>query len=402
MKLRLDYFFGFLLSIVLLYSCNEKPTDIAYELISDTVSINIISHSDTNLIYGIERKVNSPCAFNTGNFFVGKAKGIDAISVIRFGYLPDSVSYLKESDIESVTLYLFPSRYAMGDTINPSFGFQIKKVENYWSASATFDSLTIPGMISYQVGSFEGKIDLLDTMKSIEINLDKKIIADWLVRRTDTNAYVVNWGIALIPTNNTNVIHSFNGQGIGSVLMPGLKIIFNNKENNKDTINLDAAINSSFIKYPDYKDDGKIVFQGGLDVRTNLLFDLSMIPPFSGISKMDMQLTIDKENTVLGNLKQVEVFRIDFVNDTAKGLLGNYFYYMEASDTNLTKFYCPSLTSAAEMWNRRDGKGKLQVRGSDVESLYRRLDRYVFYGINDPDTNKRPKVRVIYTTRKKR
>lgn len=402
MKLGLNYFFGFLLLIALLYSCNEKPTDVAYELISDTISVNIITHSDTNLIYGIERKVMSPCAFNTGNFFVGNARGINAISVIRFDYLPDSVSYLKESDIESVTLYLFPNRYALGDTLNPSFGFEIKKVERYWSANANYDSLMVPGMISYRIGSFDGKIDLLDTMKSIEVNLDRKIIADWLVRRTDTNAYVVNWGIALLPINNSNVIHSFNGQGIGSVLMPGLKVIFNDKDNKKDTINLDAAITSSFIKYPEYKDDNKIVFQGGLDVRTNLLFDLSMIPSFSGISKMDMQLTIDKENSVLGNLKQVEDFRIDFVPDTAKSLFGNYFYYMEASDTNLTKFYCPSLTSAAELWNRKDGKGKLQVRGSNVESLYRRLDRYVFHGIDDPDTNKRPKVRVIYTIRKKR
>ena len=388
--------------MVLLYSCNEKPTDVAYELISDTVSIKIISHSDTNLIYGIERIINSKCAFNTGNFFVGVARGIEAISVIRFGYLPDSVSYLKESDIESVTLYLFPSRYALGDTLNPYFGFLIKKVEKYWSANADYDSLTAPGMISYQIGSFEGKIDLLDTMKSIEVNLDRKIITDWLVRRNDTNAYVVNWGIALLPITNSNVIHSFNGQGIGSVLMPGMKIIYRNKQNDLDTVNLDAAITSSFIKYPNYNDKDKIVFQGGLDVRTNLLFDLSMIPPFSGISKMDMQLTIDKENTVLGNLKQVEDFRIDFVPDTTKKLFGNYFYYMEASDTNLTKFYCPSLTSAAEMWNRNDGKGKLQIRGSDMESLHRRLDRYVFHGINDPDTNKRPKIRVIYTIRKKR
>lgn len=401
MKLKLNYVFGFLISFFLLYACNEKPTDIAYDLISDTISIKIISHSDTNLIYGLERDIKSQSGFNTGNFFVGNAKGTETFSVIRFGYLPDSISYINESNIESVTLYLFPSRYALGDTLNPSFGFKIKKVENYWSADANYDSLMAAGMISYEIGSYEGKIDLLDTMNSIEISLNKKIIVDWLQRRTDTNAYVVNWGFALLPYSNTNVIHSFNGQGVGSVLLPGLKIIFKDKNNELDTVNLDAAITNTFIKYPKFDDD-KIVFQGGLDVRTNLKFDLSMIPPFAGISKMDMQLTIDKDNSIIGNLKQIEDFRIDFLPDTSKKLFGNYYYYMEASDTNLTKYYCPSVTSAAELWNRNDGKGKLQVRGSDMESLYRRLDRYVFYGITDPDTNKRPKVRVIYTIRRQR
>lgn len=401
MKLKLYYVLGFIITLFLLYACNEKPTDIAYDLISDTISIKVISHSDTNLIYGLERDIKSQCGFNTGNFFVGNAKGTETFSVIRFGYLPDSISYLKESNIESVVLYLFPSRYALGDTLNPYFGFKINKVENFWSANANYDSLMANGMISYEIGSFEGKIDLLDTMKSIEIPLNKKIIGDWLQRRTDTNAYVVNWGFALLPYSNTNVIHSFNGQGVGSVLLPGLKIIFKDKNNELDTINMDAAITSSFIKYPKF-DDEKIVFQGGLDVRTNLKFDLSMIPQFAGISKMDMQLTIDKNNSIIGNLKQIEDFRIDFLPDTAKKLFGSYFYYMEASDTNLTKYYCPSLTSAAELWNRNDGKGKLQLRGSDMESLYRRLDRYVFCGINDPDTNKRPKVRVIYTIRRQR
>lgn len=401
MKLKLIFILGFFLSLILLYSCNEKPTDIAYELISDTVSINIISHSDAKLIYGIERETIADCGFNVGNFFVGNARGIETFSVIRFAYFPDSVSYLKESNIEEATLFLFPSRYALGDTLNPTFGFKIKKVEKYWSANANYDSLMATGMISYEVGNFEGRINLQDTMKSLEIPLDKRIIADWLQRRTDTNAYVINWGIALFPYSNTNVIHSFNGQGIGSVLLPGLRVIFRDSNNQLDTVSVDAAITSSFIKYPKFDED-KITFQGGLDVRTNIKFDLSMIPPFSGISKMDMQLTIDKENSIIGNLSQIEDFRIDFLPDTAKKLFGNYYYYMEASDTNLTKYYCPSLTSAAEMWNRNDGKGKLQIRGSDMQSLYRRLDRYTFYGINDPDTNKRPKIRVIYTIRRQR
>lgn len=390
-----------IISLILLISCNEKPTDVGYELISDTVSIHIISHSDTNLITSTERRIISSSAFNTGSIFVGIANNIKTISAIRFNYLPDSVAYLKEENIEKVTLVLFPSRYAMGDTTNPNFGFTIKKIERFWSIEANYDSITAPGMLSYDLATFDGKIDLQDTLRSIDIDLNRKIIADWLERRTDTNAYIVNWGIALVPKNNSNVIYSFNGQGIGSVLFPGMRIIFRDKNNDLDTINLDASITTSFIDYPPF-DNSKIVFQGGLDVRTNLYFDLSMIPPFSGISKMDMQLTLDKENSILGNLPQVEDFRIDFVADTTKKLFGNYYYYMEASDTNLTKYYCPSLTSAAESWNRKDGKGVLQVRGSNMESLYRRLDRYVFHGINDPDTTKRPKVRVIYTIRKPR
>jgi len=380
-------------------SCNEQPTDVAYDLVSDSLGIFIISQTDTNLLVSHSNFNNSPNNSNTGYFFVGRTKDIETISVLRFGSIPDSLSYLKPEDFISAEIFLYPKRYAIGDTNSPSFAFNLHKVENYWSLAANWDSINAPGMISYKLGSYNSAITLKDTMGSISVPIEPKILSEWLQIQPDTNIAVVNWGIALVPEQSSNVIYTFGGEGVGYAnVSPIIRGVFKNKLGEIDTLFLYTAINTTFIKNHNI-DSNDIVIQGGLDTRTTLNFDLSMIPKFAGISKMEMQFTLNKEKSIFGNFDQDETFQIDFVSDSTQGIYGNYYYYAQASDTNFTKYYCPSTTSAAETWNRHTGKGKLQLSGSDFKSMYNRLDRMVFHSFNDPDTNKRPKIRVIYSLR---
>jgi hypothetical protein len=380
-------------------SCNEKPTDIAYDLVSDSLGIIVISQTDTTLLVNHSNFNYSPNNSNTGYFYVGKTDNFETISVLRFGKIPDSLSYLKPEDFISTEMFMYPKRYAIGDTNSPSFAFNLHKVENYWSLNANWDSINAQGMISYKLGSYAEKITLKDTMASISVKFDPKILTEWLQIQPDTNIAIVNWGIALLPESSSNVIYSFGGEGVGYTnISPIIRGIFKNKLGEIDTLFLYTSINTTFIKNKNV-DTNDIVIQGGLDTRTNLSFDLSMIPKFSGISKMEMQFTLNKEKSVFGNYKQDETFQINFVSDSTQGIYGSYYYYAQASDTNFTKYYCPSTTSAAETWNRHTGKGKLQFSGSDFESMYNRLDRMVFHSFNDPDTNKRPKIRIIYSLR---
>ncbi|MGB9701717.1 MAG: hypothetical protein ACPL1A_03195 [Candidatus Kapaibacteriota bacterium] len=392
-----------LISLLALFSCNELPTDVGFKLINDTITVKVLSSDTLNLIYKTETLEKSPSVVNASILFCGVANQTEALSIIRFAFIPDTLSYLTENDIISAKFFIYPSRYALGDTNNANFGFNVKKVENYWSVNSNWDSVSVPGFFSRDVGNYSGAIQLKDTMNSVSLDLDKKLITEWLQLRPDTNAAVINWGIALIPNPNSNVIYSFGGEGVGNntpTKIPLIQVIYKDKNSNLDTFYLYSALNASFIKYPKPADDA-ILIQGGLDVRTNLYFDISQIPKLASISKMELELTLDKNKTILGNTTLKDVFRIDFVSDSL-GAQGNYYYYASKIDSNSYVYRCPSVTSAAELWNRFDGKGKLQIRASDFTSQYQQLDKLVFYGLNDTDPSKRPKVKIIYTMQSKK
>ncbi|HRT67510.1 MAG TPA: hypothetical protein P5216_02095, partial [Bacteroidota bacterium] len=134
------------------YACNEGPTEVGYNFLQDTTLVKKITSDDTTLIYDLKAQTRSPMLFNMGRMFVGKANGIEAISIIRFANIPDTLSYLQESDIVSVTLYFSPERYALGDTINGANPFIIKKVNLPWAENATWDSISVPNFMGYQIG----------------------------------------------------------------------------------------------------------------------------------------------------------------------------------------------------------------------------------------------------------
>lgn len=389
-------------AFALLSSCNDLPTEVGYDFLGDTVNIKVITQNDAALLYKINMPSYSPSGLNTTKIFCGKALGTTALSLIRFGNIPDTLSYLTEDNILSAEITISPKRYAYGDTVTPNFGFKLKRVENYWSVNSNLDSISTTGFFGRDIAEFSGPIKLQDTIDKIVLNLDKKLITEWFALRPDTNKAVINWGLALIPNESSNVIYTFGGEGISSTdnNPPVIKVVFNDKNNKKDSIYLYTGLNASFFDLPPFdKDD--IVIQSGLDVRTNLYFDLSMIPNFSGIAKMELELTLNKNKSSFGNFKPKEFFRLDFVSDSL-GATASYYYYADKVDSNSVVYKCSSITSAAELWNRFNGKGILLMRSPDFDSQFQRLDRFVFYGLNEPDSTKRPKVKVIYSTQTKK
>jgi hypothetical protein len=388
---------SFIAVLFFLASCNDLPTEVGYNLLGDTISIKVITNNDYPVLYDTKVPNPSSSGFNATKIFCGKANGITASSIVRFGNIPDTLSYLTEADIQSVEISVFPKRYAFGDTVAASFGFKIKKVEKFWSVEANLDTISVPDFFGREIGNYSGSIALKDTMPKIVINLDKSLITDWFKLRTDTSKAVVNYGIGLIPDNNCNVIYTFGGEGISKTENnpPIIKVIYKNKEAKLDSIYLYTGINANFFDMPKYGEDD-IVFQSGLDAKTNLYFDISNIPPFTSIAKMELELTLNREKSYFGNMKPKEYFRIDFVSDSS-GAKSSNFYYADKLDSNSFVYKCSSITSAAQIWNRFSGKGILQIRGADFEQQFQRLDKFVFYGLNDPDTNKRPKVKVVYS-----
>jgi hypothetical protein len=86
---------------------------------------------------------------------------------------------------------------------------------------------------------------------------------------------------------------------------------------------------------------------------------------------------------------------INYVSDTLNPA-SNYYYYANPADSNSNVYTANSITSAVQLWNRGKGKGILRVNGYNFSDQYQKLDRWVFYGINEPDSTKRPRVKIYY------
>lgn len=396
-----------LISIAFLQACNEKPTDISMNLLNETVEVKAITNSDTTMI--LRDSVYRPMypLLNTSAILVGKSNGVTASALIRFGNIPDSLSYLKSTDIESVTLALYPLRYAYGDTNSGNFGFKIYKVNRRWTSDTTsYDSLFVTPKNYFDnlpIASYSGKMSLKDTMNPIKIELSKDLIVDWFrtVEVKDVNgnkikdSVLINWGIAIVPDDNSSVIYSYHAQGDPnfSTLSSLIRVNYKNKNSIIDSCIMSSAMDVAYMSST--KPDGEIVLQNGVNWWTKLFIDIRAIPKLSGIHKAQLELFLDSSKSYSGNNGLDSLIQLYlFYNDDYKSPAFQWTGYRV---TGTNKYIVPSITSAIQNWNLGVGFGEIVILPVNQQNLSREVDRLVFYGINNPDKSKRPQLKIFYS-----
>lgn len=390
------FFCVFSISLFLLFSCNEKPTDLGFSLLYDTITVVGTSNSEYPFITGAESFLNRESLFNIGAIFIGKSDSIKAISFLRFSRLPDS---LKNYKIDSVSLKLFPLRYAYGDTNNGNFSFRIQPVIKYWSNKTNWDSIfDASGNTDFfdakVLGSFNQRLKLQDTMPDIIIPLDVSLVDDWLKFQPDS---VDPWGLALIPEENSSIINLFSSQMVTETrLRPILRIYFLNQAGKRDSVISLSNIESSYID-SDKPESNSITFQGGIIYRPKLKFDFSQIPKNSSVHKAELELWLNRSKSRFGNAYIDSIlFAADYRDRAIDSVPYRSIYGFRYQNSN--KYLFPALAQLIEVWVRANGTGEI-VLSLDGLNSYRKLDRYTFYNINDNDTNLVPKLRIIYTIR---
>ncbi|MBX3042889.1 MAG: hypothetical protein KIT33_12205 [Candidatus Kapabacteria bacterium] len=391
---------------VSLISCNDKPSDLAINLLPDTVAVSFLSSLDTMIITG--KSVYSPKLpiFNNGSVFIGKFEDMEAISLINFAYLPDTLGNITVDLIESAELTLYPDRYAYGDTLGGSFGFDIYQVIRRWTPeSTTYDSVMVSPanyFSTQKIGQWEGNIQLADTIDPIKIELPHDLIIEWLKTETvfdSTSQSMVpkripNWGLAFIPKPNTNVIHRFEAAAPAKLLSSTVVVKY--KDAQADTtkyLNLVSGIDVSYLK-SSIPDTEKVVIQNGLNYWTKFDFDITMIPKYSGFHKVQFELTLDPENSRAGNVPLDSVIEMGYYIDEQKS---NFFNYTGFRQAGTNKYIFPSLTSIFQYINKFSGKFTLELTPYAIENQSRELERLTFFGLDEPDESKRPTLKIIYS-----
>jgi len=385
--------------VLLLTSCNEKPTSISYNMLYDTLDIVQTNSFDRNIIRKAESVYTHQRVFNAGAILIGKYGDFSSFNFLRFETMPDSLSYLTPENIDSVVVTMYPARYSLGDTLINFIAFDVYQVDNYWTNETTLDTIYQdpsgkPYITDRLVGSWEGYIHLRDTIDALSFHLDKALFAEWLQLQPDTNAAIVNWGIAFMPRENCSSVQQFKAyQSTELPTETKLKAYFTNKDGKKDTVSFIAAINKSFPSVPE-PEEGQLLMQAGVRYNTTFDIDLTSLPDLSGIHLARLKLWYDKESSVIGNMGVDSLFHlsVDIDEENQLSSVGSL-----DKTTGLYTFY--DLVLPME-WTLRNGKEQtLTVSFVSYNDMARQMDRIVFYGMNAADTNKRPKLELVYSTR---
>jgi hypothetical protein len=387
--------------------CNEQPSKIAINLLPDTSQIKGISSADTQLITSQRVFQADFPLFNVGGILIGKSNGISAAAISSFAFIPDTLDHLKIENIENVKLTIFPHRYAFGDTNSGYFGFDIYRINRRWAKdTTTYDSLFVVPANYYDpipVASWSGKILLKDSLETVSIDLTKELIIEWLRTETvfipdsgkEVKRIIPNYGLILVPHQQCNVIHRFYGNSPTADFSSLIKVEYRDGSDSLRELNLISGVDMTFLDIP-MPDTSYIVMQNGANYWTELEFDLSMIPQFSGIHKTQLTLHFVPELSYRGNIKlDTTVLEANYFIDD---YLNPIFQFTGSNAQNINEFFFPSFTSAVQYWNRTTGKGSLIIMPHTFNNQTRQLDRYVFYGLNHPDVSKRPSLKVIYST----
>jgi len=220
-------------------------------------------------------KLDPTVIFNSSCVYIGRTDSLKAIAMVRFQYIPDSLTYLTTDKISECYMELYPNEYAIGDTIGNNLSFNVYRVKKYWTAKTVCDSLfDETGNSDYfdvvSQGSYSKPIPYGDTVGPIRIDLNKQMLLDWFVMARDS---VINWGIAMISDENTNVIRQFSAQAITEDLKGAeLTMYYTNDKGEKDTLKLTAGIEASVvcIKQPATDNmviQGEIINKGKIERR---------------------------------------------------------------------------------------------------------------------------------------
>ncbi|MFA6572304.1 MAG: hypothetical protein WCT77_13840, partial [Bacteroidota bacterium] len=333
--------------------------------------------------------------------------------------IPDSLDYLTETEIESATLYLPIQRYALGDSGNPNaLSFNIYKTGKAWTNLTTWDSLFAGGSstsdyFDYNIvrGSFNGSIIQGDTMPEIKIPFDKKLIVEWFqeeaalkqcTTKVDSAKHII-WGVSLIPDNSSTVLRTISAlTAEGARPHSFILVYYKTKTGSRDSVMITSAIDATVVNATSLPPADRIVVQGGVSLRSLMTFNLSSLPNLAAVHSIVLELTKDTDNSYSANYGLDSTLYMVLKSDTGSAALLKGSYYGYRNYSNKAKWIFNDITSAGEYWTRYQKKGYLELMAEGLDNEYRQLDRLVFYGMNDPDINNRPKIKIIYSTRPNR
>jgi hypothetical protein len=235
----------------------------------------------------------------------------------------------------------------------------------------------------------------------VSVPLDTAMVRQWL--QTPTSTTDTKYGIYLLPSPGTTMVRSFFGfDHATDSLRPNLEIIAGNVAGTSlDTTNYTLG-SDTFLGFLDVftPDPERLTLQAGLPIRSTLTFDVSGIPRGAIVNLAELLLQRDPaasrltrfsgDSLVSAHILLAEANLAQFESDVTASAGGR------KDGTPFTVSL--DLRHAVQSWLRGPNYGLLMRVSSNTE--FSSADRYVFTSPQAADSTQRPRLRVVYATRK--
>lgn len=381
------------ITIFLIIGCNDSPTDLGVEFISqDGVEVFKLDSSVDSISQQSNHFKKVINLGSSDHLLIGKSENVTAKTLLRFAIIiPDTILIeLKARSLTVLDSYIELNKdYSFGDSA-ALFDYQVFKINSSWSASTfTADSLSM--LLYDNVDLSSNRTTTNDTLYSFHV--DTTLTSSWLQHYADTSV-ASNYGILLEPTANSQKVLGFTAFNISGIDDPRLRIVVQKPGAYIDTlIGYIAADISAVVGEVQNTVSENLSIQSSLTSEAKLFFDLSVLPEDCVVNSAKLTLTVDTIQTKTGS-NFTNSLRVFLFSDSAKKeISSSYIYTLTRSDANFTG----DITNIIRAWkNNVDNQGMLIRATSEL----RGVEIFSVKGSSAADVSQRPKLEIVYARKK--
>lgn len=385
------------------YSCKEAPRNFDSNLLGpDQVNlINTDSYtagfSQTSNSFKTVIATGASNRLLLGDFKTSGGAQQEASILIQFNFstLPDSIKNdLKNNQATIVDSWvLLTKTYAFGDTLKKILNFGAYKINSAWT-SAGFTSDSLNGNFSYNSAEdlSSQKAFVTDSTQLYRFHLKASSVNDEIKNYINN---VPDYGIYLKPASGNNVVWGFGAIALNSVTQPALQIVINKTGVYTDTVGFNGLNNVSVLTGNLPTAAGDFILQPRLVSQAKIWFDVSSLPSDAIINQAKIILTPDTLNTVRGTDYSPNFLAFNIADSTSK-LIDSTFNSSSITLTNSSTFE-GVITAYVQKWvTTKNNQGILITPRDGLTGM----DIFAFRGSNASDAALRPRLKILYTTKK--
>ena len=411
------FFYTITLVIVgILSSCNDLPTDMGSQILSDTTVIKTISSVNSPIIDSTGYYYYNSFTFTAETGLMGRSQGIHAPFLCTFNKPNDSLRNIPVDRIIEAELIMYYEPYCIGDYQSSLLEFDVNTMAKYWVKieidsvpATTYDSLFVSpaDYFGEKIGSWSGQLDFDDSLNKpiISIPIETSYASAMFDYDEEDSTRITNHGLALLPTDACSIIQQFRTTitGYSSDSVSHLRIIFENDLGERDSVKLNVSLDGMYSKSEINETSENLYLQTNVDYRSIVKLNLTDIPSFAGIIKSELQLTLNKELCIVSNQGLDSVIKLGvFQTRDTYSPFADYVSATALKDSaDPTKYKFSNLSGPIENIVRNGGDGELIVYpiyyAKDDGLNHNRIDRMVFYGNDAEDPDKRPILKIAYS-----
>jgi hypothetical protein len=386
-----------LISSIYFVGCSDSPGPVGSSLLNPGDIVSLTELSSDSLGQSSSSVLVKVATGGSSQVLLGKYKETEASFLVQFDFstLPDTIRSLVNNDSIQIkqALVKMYAVYYLGDKSLP-FDYSVHKINNSWTSSGfTIDSL---GALSYDAEDASSNKNIEnDTIYSF--NLGINVLSEWFKHEADTtNLQVSDHGIYIEPATGTARAVGFQAlSGTPTEPFINISVIYEKLgEGIDDTVAFVASSDIHVVKGNLTPANSENVFiQGGVAVNTRLKFDLPAISPYSIVNSADLTLSYDSTKSDLGTPVPTYL-TARFLTDSVR------IQYDSSNVALLTKdnyTYTGSISGFVQRWiNGEKNEGILISFYNENEII----DLLTFYAGTAAEINKRPLLKIKYSTKK--